>query len=417
MALNFRKHIPWVSFFVLLFSCGISSADENHYNNFLIGDRASGMGGAYAAVSDDVSGLYYNPAGVVYSTGRNLSASVNAFYNQHKKYENVIAGTGWERNATALLPNFFGVTQPLSEKVKFGFSYAVPDSIQEDQDQIFHNLPSQFAGVTATTYVINFNNSDDVYELGPSLAMEVSKNFSAGVTLYYHERSNQTVLNQLITLSDGRYESTNFYSEMHERGLRPVVGVMWTPADKYAFGLALSKTMVSSSDVSSQSIFKDANALPNTIAFGLDSTSQKKKYPLQIRGGFAFFPSPSLLLTIDGIYHTKVNDAVFGDRVAVLNGAVGAEYYLNRNWAVRGGLYTDLSNTPEMDPTRSGQAETIDLYGGSVSISNFTRNTSITFGGNISTGSGQAQIISGSSNIQDASISGWTMFLSSSYSY
>ncbi len=99
--------------FVLCASlAGIASADEFHYNNLIIGDRAIGMGGAYTGVSDDPSGLYYNPAGVVYTTGRNLSASVNAFYSLDKKYNGVIGGLGWERNATALLPNFFGIVQP-----------------------------------------------------------------------------------------------------------------------------------------------------------------------------------------------------------------------------------------------------------------------------------------------------------------
>ncbi|MDH5258366.1 MAG: hypothetical protein OEX07_10165, partial [Gammaproteobacteria bacterium] len=42
-------------------------ADQYHYNNVLIGNRASGMAGAYVAVSDDPSGLYYNPSGIVYS--------------------------------------------------------------------------------------------------------------------------------------------------------------------------------------------------------------------------------------------------------------------------------------------------------------------------------------------------------------
>ena len=29
---------------------GVATADEFHYNNFLIGDRAAGMGGAYTAI-------------------------------------------------------------------------------------------------------------------------------------------------------------------------------------------------------------------------------------------------------------------------------------------------------------------------------------------------------------------------------
>src|SRR3990172_2529925 len=73
-----------VSFVFLLLTSHVSlltevMADEYHYNNILIGDRAAGMAGAYTAISDDPSGLYYNPAGIVFAPRRSFSASVNAY--------------------------------------------------------------------------------------------------------------------------------------------------------------------------------------------------------------------------------------------------------------------------------------------------------------------------------------------------
>ena len=41
---------------------GTALADQFHYNNVLVGTRSVGMGGAFGAVSDDASGVYYNPA-------------------------------------------------------------------------------------------------------------------------------------------------------------------------------------------------------------------------------------------------------------------------------------------------------------------------------------------------------------------
>jgi hypothetical protein len=76
-----------------------------------------------------------------------------------------------------------------------------------------------------------------------------------------------------------------------------------------------------------------------------------------------------------------------------------------------------MANTPALDPARFNQEEKVDLYGMSLSISNFTRNTSISFGGSITTGSGKAQIQQDVSNIQNVDVLGWLIFLSSSYSY
>jgi hypothetical protein len=76
-----------------------------------------------------------------------------------------------------------------------------------------------------------------------------------------------------------------------------------------------------------------------------------------------------------------------------------------------------MANTPDLDPSRFNQDEKVDLYGASLSISNYSRNTSVTFGGSMATGSGKAQILRDSSNIQTVDISSWMIFLSSSYSY
>lgn len=416
MPVKYMRYVVWNCVLISLL-CSVSSADEFHYNNFLIGDRASGMGGAYTAVSDDPSGLYYNPAGIVYATGRNLSASVNAYYSQKKTYNNVIGGQGWDRNSSSLLPNFFGITQPFG-KYQFGFSYAVPDSILERQNQIFYGSFPTVLGSPATRYVINFNNEDNTYNMGPTLAAEINNKLSLGMTMYLYHRSSQTILNQFITLQDGRFEWTNQYVNLVERGYKPILGVMWSPLDKWTVGLSISKTFLYSESRTGQKTFKDANAAtPNDVTFTTESTEGKRKFPLVVRAGTAYFASSSLLVTLDGAYYTKVTDPVFGDRVSVLNGALGAEYYPDKNWAVRAGLFTDLANTPQLNPASTGQAEKIDLYGASLSISNFTRNTSISFGGSVSTGSGKAQIVSGSTDIQNADIFGWTLFLSSSYSY
>jgi long-chain fatty acid transport protein len=101
----------------------------------------------------------------------------------------------------------------------------------------------------------------------------------------------------------------------------------------------------------------------------------------------------------------------------VLNVALGTEYYFNKNWAIRGGVFTDYANTPRIDPALILQDEHIDLYGASLSLSFFTRNTSITLGGNVSLGNGKSQSQSGSVEIQDVRENAWTLFLSSSYTY
>ncbi len=135
----------------------------------------------------------------------------------------------------------------------------------------------------------------------------------------------------------------------------------------------------------------------------------------------------SLLISGDINYFTKVNEqdvTVNGQSFAlrqlaepITNIALGTEYYFTKNWALRAGFFTDKSNTSNVEEGGINQSEHIDLYGGTLSISNFTRNTSVTFGGGITDGTGKAQIVSNITRVQDAVSRGWTLFLSSSYSY
>jgi long-chain fatty acid transport protein len=245
--------------------------------------------------------------------------------------------------------------------------------------------------------------------------MELNSKIAAGMTLYLYHRSNQSVLNQFILLEDGTsFLWENSYIEKVERGYKPVLGVMIAPMDKLSIGLSLAKTFVYSSSVDVQSSGVDQAAIVSLPTTTGDSTTPE--YPLEVRLGAAYFPTNSLLLSADLSYYTKVENPN-GDRVNVVNLALGTEYFLDKNWAVRGGLFTNMANSPELDPTRFNQDEKVDLYGMSLSISNFTRNTSVSFGGSITSGSGKAQIQRDVSNIQNVDVQGWLIFLSSSYSY
>ena len=84
---------------------------------------------------------------------------------------------------------------------------------------------------------------------------------------------------------------------------------------------------------------------------------------------------------------------------------------------MRGGLYTNNANTPEVSNTSMGQPEHIDYVGSAASVSHFMRNSSITLGVNYSMGDGKGQIVGGSNEVQDIEAYSYTMFLSTAYSF
>lgn len=393
-------------------------ADEYHYNSILVGDRAAGMGGAYTAISDDPSGLYYNPAGVAYAQGSNISVSANALHNSKTVYKDALGkGYDWIRNSSALLPNFFGIIQPLGIG-KVGFSYAVPDSIVEDQNQTFYDLPG------VSRYALNFNKNDTTYNFGPSYAVELSKELSVGVTLYGHYRRNEWIQNQMKNLSTGTYEWINVFYKSSEWGIKPIVGLMWSPTDKVSTGLSVSKLNIIQGDARYQAFcggdtpgICDPGYAPGTAPSRVVAVSDAKKvYPLTSTLGVAYFHSKSFIISGDFSYFGQVKDSAFGDREATWNVALGTEYYLDETWAIKGGLFTDRANTPKIKSGDINALDHVDLYGGSLSVSYFTRQSSITLGSTFRYGVGQAQIL-GNQTIQDVTMLASTYFLSAAYFY
>lgn len=423
---------------LLLFFPKNSGADEYHYTNILVGERPAGMGGAYTAVSDDPTGLYYNPAGIVYAPGRKLSASVNAYYSTQKTYKNVTSDFDWKRESSSILPNFFGIIQPLG-KGMLGFSYAVPDSIIEDQDLS--------TNIEQGLLVINYNVEDATSNFGPSYALAISKNVSFGATLYVHYRRYQRISNQMLISTDNSYTWDNLYFETEEWGLKPLLGIQWSPEDKkYSVGFTLSRTILLNATTSYEqtkhlAASTDASTvvMPVNSQACLDGSSPsdcridadidgKRKYPLTAKLGFAYFPTNTLLLTGDVDYYFATGEvtgtypannqtgtlALYTEKRSFINVSLGTEYYFSRKLALRGGFYTNFANTPDVSSDKSGQEEHVDIYGMSLSLTTFTRGTSLTLGTVLTNGAGKAQVTGGSA-IQDVVFQSYMFYIGTSY--
>lgn len=378
-------------------------ADIYHYNNILIGDRAAGLGGAYSAVADDPSGLYYNPAGVAHAGGASINGSVNAYHATRTEYHDVLGDQSWTRESTGLVPTFFGIIQPFAGGMA-GFSIVVTDAVLDDQDQHFEDF-TPLGGDPIADFYVNFNNQDTTYNIGPSFALKLRDNLTVGATLYGHYRKQQLILNQQVYRVDGTQIWTNDYFEVAELGFNPVFGVTWAPLERVSLGLSIRKTWILDYSARLQSTAKAQT--DTSIALPSIATSDDaRELPILVNAGAAWFASDRLLFTGDVIWADATASAD-----SLVNFALGVEYYLHTQWALRAGLYSNLANTPELSATLDSQREHVDLYGGSISLSRFTRNSSLTLGISGSAGTGKAQMLRGVSALQDMSVQTLTTFI------
>jgi len=137
LSADLRKTISGVLSLVLLYS-SITLGDQFHYKDILVGERASGLGGAFVAISDDPSGVFYNPAGTIFGLEDYLSLSANAFISSQQTYKDIYPEQDYNYTSSGLVPVFFGFTQTFG-KDKIGFAVLVPNSDLIDQKDTVTN--------------------------------------------------------------------------------------------------------------------------------------------------------------------------------------------------------------------------------------------------------------------------------------
>lgn len=439
---------PYLLSFVLsslaLTACQLQ-ADEYHYRDILIGDRAAGLGGAFTAIADDASGLYYNPAGVVYSPIPRVSGSVSAYNYRTTEYSSLTKANPdqtWTRTSSGMVANYFGVVQPLGTG-SVGFSIAVPNFDLENQNDEFIKINGSQrlsaymneGNPQKVDQYIDFNNEDRTLLFGPSYGVQLASNFSVGATLYGYYRQRETTNWQYVYAKSalGEFEDTLYQKiQTRELGVQPRLGIMWSPIEKLSLGLMVQHTFIASqspeernsnittfrevgsSDVKRLDIDDDLNYIEISADDKLPDprmvSTPDNDLPTEINLGVAFFPSNELLYSFDFSYATKTD--VYE---STWNAAAGAEYFLSPVWAVRGGLFTNNANTSS-NVARDGR-DHVNLFGTAFSVSRYTPSSNISLGVNYSYGEGEANLFSRSDHTQDITVQSLSAYISASASF
>src|ERR1700733_10638417 len=157
-------------------NAGSSGSD---FAKIWVGARASAMGGAFAAMADDITSLYWNPAGIARMDGVNVGADY----------------TRWFGDVTH---NFIGVTMPISEHYRIGISLT-----EVDYGDL--NLSTITQDANAGTY-----NANDL-SFGATIAGSLTDRFSFGMTAKYLRSSLLDLSADGFAFDAGSLYVTDFY--------------------------------------------------------------------------------------------------------------------------------------------------------------------------------------------------------------
>ena len=169
------------------------------------GSRAMGMGGAFVAIADDGSALYYNPAGIAFQEGFRFQMDglvVVGLFRFHPS--DTLPGQHLPEKGFngSVSPHFIPVaslyiTKQVSPKWSFGFGAFSPFGLSanftsfQDSDPFLSKFPGRFGGSRASLKSIWFQ---------PTVAYRLTDNSSValGVALVHtHLFIEQSILNPL----------------------------------------------------------------------------------------------------------------------------------------------------------------------------------------------------------------------------
>ncbi len=392
-----------------------SLADEYHYNNLLIGKNAVGLGGAYTAVADDLSTIFYNPAGLV-KLGSSNMASINTFAWEETSFENVY-GIGNEqdfnRKAFSVVPGFFGVSQA-ADNWTLGAALMVRDYSKERSDgdvyldiaateDTFALEQNQFATIDIDNgaYQITFAGArsiTDHWNIGLSLALEYSQ-FET-----YQASGVVSGTDVGVDVIEGGFFSAARFSD-EKYFIVPSLSLLYHK-DAFSFGAKLTKNIAVKRKYDFNSTIL-VSGIPSEI-LGIttasrihDSSEVKQTYPLNIRLGMAYqFERLSFSADVSHYQALEVDEHILENFpipitrsfASVTNYAVGFQYKMNKEDSLQLGFFTDNAMSI-IDPTIANQRlEDIDLKGVSLAFNTLIFELPITTGVYIKKGTGKVRL-------------------------
>jgi len=171
-------------FFILFIFAYTLYGDQFHYNSYLMGDRAIGLGGAFCGVSDDASGIFYNPAGLSFSLSSGISGSANAFYRKTTTYKDAFGkGNDFIEESGGSIPTFAGGMERLdniSDDLTFAFGIFTPDSEFRNQEDI---KVAKFGHIEIHRFHRGVVQNASTNYFATALAYRFNRNLSIGFAL------------------------------------------------------------------------------------------------------------------------------------------------------------------------------------------------------------------------------------------
>ncbi len=396
------------------------SAQDNQFlankRNILPGSRAALLGGAYTALSNDATGIFYNPAGMVFGPQDDISISANAYFEKTVVYKGALKGRNFKERSTGLFPSFIGGNFNF-RNISLGWALITLESQTHNQNEKFSDLSSEPSEVNYLN--ITHQQSSDYNLVGLGGSFMITPQFSFGLSVFGYRRSIQASNHQMVGFNDGSLLVLDSKIDTENSGIKGILGSQWR-GKNYSFGISYCSyyPINNSSHSTIDSMTADigsTNPMQNTISGETSFFDELSPNSTQV--GYAFL-SRYLLLSFEVIYYEalKGSNPNQEDLNAGFDYGIGSEIKLF-SLLLRGSYFSNYSLFKKLQVGQTDQAHHIDFQGYSFGFAIPNGNTESNIGVIIQNGTGQGQKVASNTEIQEVESRSLLVVIGSNYEF
>jgi hypothetical protein len=381
---------------------GPAVADEGRSQDYAAGARAAALGGAYGALADDATGVFFNPAGVVDTRTPRVNVSTSLYGLEllgSTPVESDLLRRGVTPADLIFVPSSTGYVQSSGDPLPsgawqdaFAFSTMVPDYTSRFTEQVpADDDGTRFrSGLTDRRLLAGFAWGT---RLGPWLRFGLASHYALR-TLDAEESLTSADLG-----APGAFIDTSTRLRMSNHALRLAAGLKLFLAPRATVGLTATTPAAS--------VYRDVS-FERVVAFSPGATSSphfdadrvkitgfefQSDLPGSLRLAFAWSEPASYTFAVDVVGYlpssydvlpsTALADVAVArvpvplhvERGALANVSIGCDVLLSDDVSVAAGAFTNLSGAPALLVDDSGnlrpessRLSQVHMFGGSLSL-------------------------------------------------
>jgi hypothetical protein len=383
-------------------------ADDLHYQDFVVGDQAVALGGAYTAIASDPSGLYYNPAGIVDARNTSLSLSANLYGIQDSwtgKMGSVLPKDAISK--LVVVPSTAGFVQSLGRLDTNGERpYAVAISMVVPSYRRFSSSKEgEMTDPVLGRYRQGYHRvfEDQTLWVGAGGAMRFQGRFSFGAGLFLLHRMVQDTAYSFLAGNPAGDSYLDFRSaemdlNFQNDGLLAIGGMKLKLSDRWLFGASVQSPTVT---LYSRGNMRFVRAFASgTGSTGFTPTPQEvsvrseTRFNGEARAGIAYRIQDRFVASADVSVHLPVSytlvqvdnqearDALLFapeiKRSLILNFNAGAEVLLAGMFSIGLGGFTNFSSAPSIEDGNAQHEPAladVDMFGGTLAVGFFSEHS------------------------------------------